>query len=333
MKGLSFSLSARGVYYQVLVAYSLMSLLPILIVLYLSFSYILPAIPVEDRFALTDPVVQAMVWTVILFPLFGLSMVVHMAKRIEKLAKAIHGMEEQAQGTLEKSKAAPGSQDEIEELAKQFFEMRAAIGKQIEQLGDFQSRLDDSNIKLVEANKQLKELSIRDGLTGVFNRRYFDGRLEEEAQRASRYSRNFALEMIDIDHFKKLNDTYGHGCGDEVLKQVAEIMKQNTRETDIVCRYGGEEFCIVLIELDEKRAYHHAERVREAVSSFIFSNGQTPLSEKVTVSVGLAMFPQDARDHRQLVESADSALYAAKSGGRNQVKCFNELESANRPSS
>lgn len=326
MKGLSFSLSARGVYYQVLVAYSLMSLLPILIVLYLSFYYILPTIPVEERFAFTDPVVQATVWTIILFPLLGLWMVVTMAKRIEKLATTIREIEEKTQGAEEKSKVVPGSQDEIEELAKEFFQMRNAITKQMEQLGDFQSKLDDSNLKLVEANKQLKELSIRDGLTALYNRRYFDGRLEEEAQRALRYNRVFALEMIDIDHFKKLNDTYGHACGDEVLKQVATIMRENTRDTDIVCRYGGEEFCVVLLEADEKRAYHHAERLREAVSAYIFSNGQTPLSEKVTVSVGIGMFIQDARDARELVESADSALYAAKAGGRNQVKCFSELQ-------
>jgi len=318
MKGLSFSLSARGVYGQVLVAYSLMSILPILIILYLSFQYILPTIPMEERLAFTDPIVQAMIWSVVLFPLLGLYMVITMAKRIEKLAEAIRVMEEQIPEKPE-SKIVPDTQDEIGTLSKQFFEMRDIITKQMEQLNE-------SNLKVLDANKRLQEMSIRDGLTTLFNRRHFDGRLEEEVQRARRYARKFALEMIDIDHFKRVNDTYGHTCGDEILKQIAQIMKENTRETDVICRYGGEEFSILLIETDEESAYDHAERLRETVAASPFTNGQDPLNEKVTISVGVAFFPQDGGDPQRLVESADGALYAAKRGGRNQVKRANELQ-------
>lgn len=325
MKGLSFSLSSRGVYGQVLVAYSLMSILPILIILYLSFYYILPTIPIEERLAFTDPIVQAMIWSIVLFPLLGLYMVITMAKRIEKLAEAIRVMEEQLPEKVE-SKTVPDTQDEIGTLAKQFFEMRDIITKQMEQLNE-------SNLKVLDANQRLQEMSIRDGLTTLFNRRHFDGRLEEEAQRARRYARKFALEMIDIDHFKRVNDTYGHTCGDEILKQIAQIMKENTRETDVICRYGGEEFSILLIETDEESAYDHAERLRETVAASPFTNGQDPLSEKVTISVGVAFFPQDGGDPQRLVESADGALYAAKRGGRNQVKRANELQKQEKQTS
>lgn len=325
MKGPSFSLSARGVYGQVLVAYSLMSILPILIILYLSFYYILPTISGEGRFTFTDPIVQAMIWSVVLLPLLGLSLVITMAKRIEKLADTIRSMEAQPPEKLE-SKIVTDTQDEIGALAKQFFEMRDIITKQMEQLND-------SNLKVLDANKRLQEMSIRDGLTTLFNRRHFDGRLEEEVQRARRYARKFALEMIDIDHFKRVNDTYGHTCGDEILKQIAQIMRENTRDTDVICRYGGEEFSILLIETDEESAYDHAERLREAVAAFLFTNGQDPVNEKVTISVGLAFFPQDGSDSQMLVESADSALYAAKRGGRNQVKRANELQKQEKQTS
>lgn len=282
-----------------------MSLLPILIVLYLSFYYILPTIPEAERVAFTDPVVQVVIWTVVLFPLLGLSLVLTMAKRLEKLTNTIRLTEEKPQekrqeksrGKIE-SKSLPDAEDEIEVLTKQFFEM----------------------------HKQLKELSIRDGLTTLFNRRYLDGRLDEEIRRAQRYARPFALEMIDIDHFKQLNDRYGHSCGDEILKQIAWIMKETTRETDIICRYGGEEFCILLIETDGKSAYDHAERLRKTISSTLFRNGEILLNEKIAVSIGVALFPQDASERKMLVESADSALYAAKRGGRNQVKRASELQ-------
>ena len=326
MKPLSLSLAAQGVYYKVLIAYSLMSLLPILITLYLGFTHVLPKIPDEERLAFTDPIVQAVIWAIVLLPLFGLFIVVTIAKRVEQLAKAIRAMELKPQAEAASPPLPePESQDEIEVLSKQFQEMRRMISVQISQLDDLKSKLDDSNVKVLEANRQLKELSIRDGLTSLFNRRYFDGRLEEEIQRARRYGRKFALEMVDIDRFKELNDKYGHTCGDEILKQIARIMTEVTRESDIVCRYGGEEFSILLIEVDEASAHNHAERLRETVASYAFSNGPGPLNERVTVSVGLAFFPRDATDQRVLVECADSALYAAKRGGRNQVRSSSEL--------
>ncbi len=325
MKGMSLSLSAQGVYYKVLVAFSLMTLLPILITIYLGSHAIFPWIPEAERLGFADPVVQVLIWTVVVLPLLGLSIVVQMAKRIEKLAKAIRVLEETPQ-EMPESKGVTDTQDEIEVLAKHFFEMRDVMSKQMAQLDGLKTRLDESNMRVLVANKELKELSIRDGLTALFNRRYFDERFEEEIQRAQRYGRKVAVEMIDIDHFKQLNDTYGHSCGDEVLQQIAQVMKENTRGTDIVCRYGGEEFCILLLEMDEESAYDHAERLRKAVSLHIFRNGRDPLNEKITISIGVAFFPQDAKDGRMVIESADSALYAAKRAGRNQVKRSSELQ-------
>jgi len=306
-----------------------MSLLPLLIMLYLGFYYIFPKIPETEGFTMTDPVVQVMIWTMVLIPLIGVSIVITMAKRIEKLVSAIKMMEEKSHSEIE-SHLPEDSHDEIGELSKQFLEMRKMISRQIEQLDDFKAKLDESNMKVFDANRQLKELSIRDGLTSLFNRRYFDDRLEEEVQRSQRYNRKFALEMVDIDHFKQLNDTHGHLYGDEILKKIALIMVEKTRDTDIVCRYGGEEFVIMLIEVDEQNAYAHAERLREAIASSLFSNGQGPLSEQITISVGVACFPQDANDKKRLLNSSDSALYAAKHGGRNQVRIYSKLEEQER---
>jgi len=162
-------------------------------------------------------------------------------------------------------------------------------------------------------------LSITDGLTGLYNARYFYERLDVEMSRARRYNHDLTLLMLDIDFFKRYNDTYGHLAGDEALKLMGRILRQNTRDTDTVARYGGEEFCVVLPETDAERATHMAERIRVAVEETSIESGAGRPPDRLTVSVGIAALNEVVLGPEDLVKRADSALYMAKDAGRNRV--------------
>ncbi len=174
---------------------------------------------------------------------------------------------------------------------------------------------------LQETNCQLQELANRDGLTGLFNHRYFQEALSKDFQRALRYHESLSCVLCDIDFFKKFNDTYGHQTGDDVLRILAQLIEDALRETDLAARYGGEEFALVLYHTPGPAAQMVAERLRESVESHDFISGD--LSLKVTISAGVATFPhEDIPDHKNLVECADKALYRAKEKGRNRVIVF-----------
>jgi diguanylate cyclase (GGDEF)-like protein len=162
--------------------------------------------------------------------------------------------------------------------------------------------------------REIERMAVTDDLTGLYNRRYFNQELEREIVRSERTGKPFALLMADLDDFKRINDTYGHDAGDDVLRKVAQSMVAATRKSNLLARYGGEEFVSLLIESDAEGGLAAAERTRRAVE-------QIPgLPCRVTVSVGVAVFPQHARTMRELFRRADQALYAAKSTGRNQVR-------------
>jgi two-component system cell cycle response regulator len=165
---------------------------------------------------------------------------------------------------------------------------------------------------------QIEEIAVRDALTGLYNRRELQRRLHDEAKRALRYDRPFALLMIDADHFKAINDKHGHVAGDEVLRELAAVLTHDVRPADVVARYGGEEFSIVLPETDAAGAVAIAERIRAVIASQPFVSFAGP-ELRLTVSIGVAALPEDATSVTRLVEAADSALYAAKQAGRNRV--------------
>jgi diguanylate cyclase (GGDEF)-like protein len=169
---------------------------------------------------------------------------------------------------------------------------------------------------------QMEQMSITDPLTKLSNRRYFDNRLNEELSRAQRNEHSLCVTMLDIDHFKKVNDTYGHAMGDTVLKGVAEIIRREARGTDLPARYGGEEFILVAPETTLDAAQVLAERLRQAVEQTEFAGEGEDETQKlhVTISLGVAAFPDSASDKDSLVKRADQALYGAKEGGRNQVR-------------
>ncbi len=164
-----------------------------------------------------------------------------------------------------------------------------------------------------------KELARTDGLTGLYNYRYFHERLEDEIQRAKRYHRILSLIILDVDNFKHFNDAYGHSVGDVVLKKVAAIIKQSMRDVDLASRYGGEEFAVLLPETDTIHALAVAERIRRNIEK------QTPGSldirgkEGARASLGIACYPWDAQDKDDLIRRADEAMYTAKAQGKNRV--------------
>jgi diguanylate cyclase (GGDEF)-like protein len=172
--------------------------------------------------------------------------------------------------------------------------------------------------------------SIMDHLTGVYNRRYLDKRIASEATRSRRYNVPLSMMMIDIDHFKAVNDRYGHQIGDQVLKRLGELLIKKVRVIDIVARYGGEEIAILTIQTNIADAFDQAERLRKAVEAFIM----VPADEKeqreavrITVSIGVAGFDQQVFDSQTMIKKADMALYQAKNEGRNRVIAYQDEKS------
>jgi diguanylate cyclase (GGDEF)-like protein len=171
--------------------------------------------------------------------------------------------------------------------------------------------------------EKTERLATTDGLTGLTNHRTFQVRLDEHLAQARRYGKKLALILCDIDHFKSVNDTYGHPVGDVVLKGVARTIQKEARETDVVARYGGEEFAVVMPETDAAGALVIAERIRERVKALVVETGQGPL--KVTLSLGVAAVPDDAETKGDLVERADGCLYHAKRNGRDRCVAASSL--------
>lgn len=173
--------------------------------------------------------------------------------------------------------------------------------------------------KLLELYKIKSEQAIRDELTSAYNYRYFTQELEREINRSKRFETHFSVMMLDIDHFKKYNDTHGHLEGDRVLKLVSQLMVQNTRTTDTIARYGGEEFTIIMPGLLKSAAVMIAEKLRELIETYQFNAGAQSTYPQITVSIGVSSYPEDSVDSKKLLKLADMAMYRAKSGGRNQV--------------
>ncbi|OPX21374.1 MAG: hypothetical protein B1H03_06710 [Planctomycetales bacterium 4484_113] len=167
--------------------------------------------------------------------------------------------------------------------------------------------------------QRLQEMATTDALTGVYNRRQFESFMESELARASRYNQSVGLAMIDLDHFKEINDTLGHQAGDHILAELCRVLQEGLRVTEIISRYGGEEFAVIIPQADFEVVRVVGEKIRSLVEEhrFVYAGKEVPL----TVSVGLAVFPQMAIDQQSLIEAADRALYRAKREGRNQV-CF-----------
>ena len=217
-------------------------------------------------------------------------------------------------------------------LVAELKDKNTLLERALSEVQDHERRLehevDSATSELRKAVDQLTELALRDGLTGLYNHRFFQEALTSELARAARHGRKVGLIFIDIDHFKNYNDMLGHPAGDELLIQLAKILMHTHgseeipirgRVSDIAARYGGEEFVIILPETDRAGALVRAGRLRACVETFPFKRGEVQPGGKVTVSIGVSAYPEDALTKQAIIDSADEALLRAKREGRNRV--------------
>ncbi len=213
--------------------------------------------------------------------------------------------------------------DEFNRLLERLEEAYSALEKKVEERTVELRRTNlELQRKLQEVRKLQRlteELAVKDGLTGLFNYRYFWQRLEEEVMRARRFHYPLSLVMADIDYFKHYNDLHGHLNGDALLRTVAGLLCKNVRAIDVVARYGGEEFAIILVQTDKDDAVKVAEKLRRAIEDEVFPYEGLQPGGDLTMSFGVATFPEDGRGPDEIVRRADDALYRAKEEGRNRV--------------
>jgi diguanylate cyclase (GGDEF)-like protein len=184
-------------------------------------------------------------------------------------------------------------------------------------------RLQTQLIEIGVLQSQLREQAIRDALTNLFNRRYLEETLERELARATRESYPLCVIMMDLDYFKDINDTYGHEAGDVVLKTLAETVIKQSRHGDFVCRFGGEEFVLVMPNIGIEKAKERAESLHQTINALNIPYGHFNLT--TTISMGIAWYPAHGKTKEELLRAADMAMYSAKNTGRNRVIVFDEL--------
>ena len=205
-------------------------------------------------------------------------------------------------------------------LAKPFNKLELLVRvRSLLRIKHLHDELQEKVVELQRTKEELRQLAITDGLTSLYNYRYFKDQLLQELKRAQRHSLKVAVVMIDIDHFKQYNDKNGHPAGDVVLKDIARLLRDNIRNIDLAARYGGEEFSLILIETDKPSAKIVSEKIRKLVEDYGFAYESSQPDGKLTISTGVATFPEDGEDFDTLVSKADQRLYRAKEAGRNLI--------------
>jgi len=211
--------------------------------------------------------------------------------------------------------------DEVETLMDAFSRMLRTIEQQAQEINRYALRLDSAYKEIETSSAQLKEFSFKDEVTGLYNRRFFSIRLEEEVSRYRRFNHPVSVVLLDLDGFKEINDELGHAAGDETLRGMAEILLRHSRGINVICRYGGDEFAILLVETSKGGARLYADRIRYVLPSFRFAHGR-----RVTASFGIASLPEDVTPAPDtLIRAADEALYAAKRAGKNRVSVYEDI--------
>ncbi len=255
----------------------------------------------------------------LLFALVALRLARSVSQPIEQLAEAARQTERRAPAPRYPDDTGV---DEIKQLSHSMQSMTQSLLQRERQLETLNQTLEQQVLQrtqaLEAANRQLEQLATRDALTGLYNRRSFDEKLNDGIHASKRSGRNFALLVLDADYFKRVNDTYGHNTGDAVLQQLARILAEQTRSTDFVARYGGEEFVVLLPETENaEEATTVAEKVREAIEQANFLT-----VGRFTVSIGVSLWDPRSPGSKDIFHRADEALYQAKSSGRNRVVVY-----------
>src|SRR6266480_2956081 len=290
-----FASLGRRLKQRLLLALCLSSGLPLLVLAYVVHRYIIPE--VASLSTVSVAALEGLVFFTALAMVGGAWLIWDLGRTVSRVALLLA-----AQPTLV---GLGNKTDEVGTLMKSFTGMLATIEQQAIEINTFATRLDAA----------YKELSFRDEVTGLYNRRFFSLRLEEEMSRFRRFNHPVSVVLLDIDGFKNVNDEFGHAVGDETLRDLGQILMKHSRGINVVARFGGDEFTILLVETPKAGAQLYAERIRQVVATFPFSHGK-----QVTASFGVASLPDDeVASSDDLFRAADEALYAAKRAGKNQV--------------
>jgi diguanylate cyclase (GGDEF)-like protein len=290
---------------KLIVALALSSVVPLLVLAYVVWTYVLPSL--GGRESVVSVWVQALVASTAVGMLAGAYIIWGVGRTVSRIAEMLAN--ERAVTGLGRRK------DEAGTLMSSFNRMLETIEQQASEINSFATRLDAAYKELESTNARLKETSFKDEVTGLYNRRFFSLRLEEELSRYRRFNHPVSVVLLDLDGFKAVNDDLGHAVGDDTLRDVAQILMKHSRGINVVSRYGGDEFAVLLVETSKAGARLYADRIREVVAKYPFSHGKI-----VTASFGVASLPDDeATTAEDLFRAADEALYAAKRAGKNQV--------------
>jgi len=322
--------AARRIKRKILIAIALTAFLPMLVVAYLVYAYALP---------LLDPQAQErnLPWMLVMLGGTGLLMAAgsfmlwDLATSVVRHADSLDAPRRPAP-TAGTSRPSPSLEtsavqqyvqqsDEVDSLMHSFSRMLGTIEQQASDVNEYARRLDTAYKELESTSAQLKEFSFKDEVTGLYNRRFFSIRLEEEVSRYRRFNHPVSVVLLDLDGFKAVNDDLGHGAGDETLRAMAEILLKQSRGINVICRYGGDEFAVLLVETSKSGARLYADRIRYVLSTWTFAHGR-----RVTASFGIASLPEDvAPAAEELIRAADEALYAAKRAGKNRVSVHEDV--------
>jgi diguanylate cyclase (GGDEF)-like protein len=322
--------AARRIKRKILIAIALTAFLPMLVVAYLVYAYALP---------LLDPQAQErnLPWMLVMLGGTGLLMAAgsfmlwDLATSVVRHADSLDAPRRPAP-TAGTSRPSPSLEttavqqyvqqsDEVDSLMHSFSRMLGTIEQQASDVNEYARRLDTAYKELESTSAQLKEFSFKDEVTGLYNRRFFSIRLEEEVSRYRRFNHPVSVVLLDLDAFKAVNDDLGHGAGDETLRAMAEILLKQSRGINVICRYGGDEFAVLLVETSKSGARLYADRIRYVLSTWTFAHGR-----RVTASFGIASLPEDvAPAAEELIRAADEALYAAKRAGKNRVSVHEDV--------
>jgi len=294
----------RRLKHKVQLAITLSGVLPLLVLAYVVHGYVLPELTYADPlkvFAL-----QGLIICTMLAMITGGYIIWDLGRTVAMMADAMASQRYDALGHRT---------DEVGTLMQSFGKMLTTVEHQAVEINVFASKLDAAYKELESTNMRLKEYSFKDEVTGLYNRRFFTMRLDEELARYRRFNHPASVVLLDLDGFKAVNDDLGHVVGDETLRDIAQILQKHSRGINVISRYGGDEFAVLLVETSKAGARLYAERIRQVIGSFPFSHGK-----QVTASLGVASVPDDeAATAEDLFRVADEALYSAKRAGKNQV--------------
>jgi diguanylate cyclase (GGDEF)-like protein len=295
---------SRLIRHRIGLALALSSVIPLLILTYAVVAHVLPLLEdARQRLALQG----LLVFT-------GLLMAAG-AFVIWDLAAGLTRADEAARAVREIERSTRVRADELGTVMASFARMLGSIDGRSGGMASFVERLEGAYRELEQTNARLKEFSYKDEVTGLYNRRFFGIRLEEEVSRYQRFGHSVSVVLLDLDNFKTVNDELGHAAGDQTLRVVGDILLKYSRGINVLCRWGGDEFAVLLVETDRAGAESCAERLRSVLAAYPFAHGRS-----ITASFGIATLPADVPPEADaLVRAADEALYAAKRSGKNRV--------------